>query len=164
MLTMRVIRLVLHAQTRQPVLVLGEAEGKRCLPVFLRQPQADVIAIGPRGEQDPLLPQDVLIPILRGLGHTLDGAEITALADGVFEAVLVCDGGTRIPVLPSDALAVAVREGLPITMAEEILDEVGQPVAELFPQGGAAPPEEQVKEMREFLSDVSPDDFADPPR
>ena len=45
---MRVIRLVLHAQTRQPVLVLGEAEGKRCLPVFLRQPQADVIAIGPR--------------------------------------------------------------------------------------------------------------------
>ena len=41
---MRVIRLVLHAQTRQPVLVLGEADGKRCLPVFLRQPQADVIA------------------------------------------------------------------------------------------------------------------------
>ena len=63
--------------------------------------------------------------------------------------MLVCDGGTRIPVLPSDALAVAVREGLPITMAEEILDEVGQPVAELFPDGGAAPPEEQVQEMRD---------------
>ena len=56
------------------------------------------------------------------------------------------------------------REGLAITMADEIVDEVGQPVAELFPHGGAAPPEEQVAEMREFLSDVSPDDFADPPR
>ena len=76
----------------------------------------------------------------------------------------MCDGDVRVPVLPSDALAVAVREGLPIAMAEEILDEVGQPVAELFPDGGAAPPEEQVQEMREFLSDVSPDDFADPPR
>ncbi|HKQ42590.1 MAG TPA: bifunctional nuclease family protein, partial [Pseudonocardia sp.] len=71
---------------------------------------------------------------------------------------------SRVPVLPSDALAVAVREGLPIAMAEEILDTVGQPVAELFPHGGAAPPEEQVREMREFLAGASPDDFADPPR
>jgi bifunctional DNase/RNase len=148
--------------------LLGEVEpgedGGRVVPIFLRRPQADAVALGRRGESDPLLPQDVLIPLLRGLGHTLDGAEITALTDGVFEAVLVCDSSTRIPVLPSDALAVTVREGLPITMAEEILDEVGQPVAELFPHGGASPPEEQVQEMREFLSDVSPDDFADPPR
>jgi uncharacterized protein len=168
MRAMRVLRLVVHGRTREPVVLLGEespdADGPRCVPVFLRRPQADAVALGRRSATDPLLPQDVLVPLLRGLGHTLDGAEITALIDGVFVAVLVCDGGTRIPVLPSDALAVAVREGLPITMAEEILDEVGQPVAELFPPGGAAPPEEQVKEMREFLSDVSPDDFADPPR
>ena len=78
--------------------------------------------------------------------------------------MVVCDGGTRVPVLPSDALAVAVREGLPIGMAEEILDEVGQPVAEVFPDGVAAPPEEQLEEMREFLADASPDAFADPPR
>ena len=126
-------------------------------------PQADAIALGRRGRDDLLLPQDVLVPLLRGLGHTLDGAEVTALTDGVFEAVLVCDGGTRIPVLPSDALAVAVREGLPIAMAEEILDEVGQPVAEVFPDGVEAPPEEQLREMRNFLQGVSPDDFADPP-
>jgi uncharacterized protein len=163
MLTMRVIRLVLHAQTRQPVLVLGEAEGKRCLPVFLRQPQADVIAIGPRGEQDPLLPQDVLIPILRGLGHTLDAAEITGLTDGVFSAELVFDGDKRIPVLPSDALAVAVRERLPIAVADTILDEVGQPVEDLFPDGTDAPPEQQLEEFRSFLDEVSPDDFSTPP-
>ena len=156
---MRVLRLVVHGPTREPVLVLGESEpdegGERCVPVFLRRRHADVVALGRRSGTDPLL---------RGLGHQLDAAEITALTDGVFEAVLVCDGETRIPVLPSDALAVAVREGLPIAMAEEILDAVGQPVAELFPHGGAAPPEEQVQEMREFLADVSPDDFADPPR
>jgi bifunctional DNase/RNase len=168
MRAMRVLRLVVHGRTREPVVLLGEVDpgeaGARCVPVFLRRPQADAVALGRRGSTDPLLPQDVVVPLLRGLGHTLDGAEITALTDGVFEAVLVCDGGTRVPVLPSDALAVAVREGLPVTMAEEILDEVGQPVAELFPDGGAAPPEEQVAEMRDFLSDVSPDDFADPPR
>ncbi len=161
---MRVIRLVLHAQTRQPVLVLGEAEGDRCLPVFLRQAQADVIAVGPRGQDDPLLPQDVLIPILRGLGHTIDGAEITDLADGVFSAELVFDGGKRVAVLPSDALAIAVRERLPIAVADKILDEVGQPVAELFPDGTDAPPEQQMEDFRSFLDEVSPDDFGAPDR
>jgi bifunctional DNase/RNase len=159
MLTMRVIRLVVHAKTRQPVLVLGEADGRRCLPVFLRQPHADVIAVGARGQDDPLLPQDVLIPVLRGLGHQLDGAEITGLTDGVFTADLVFDGGKRVAVLPSDALAVAVRERLPISVADEILDEVGQPVEELFPDGTDAPPEQQVEDFRSFLDDVSPDDF-----
>jgi bifunctional DNase/RNase len=167
MRAMRVLRLIVHGPTREPVVILGEDGadgGGRCVPVFLRRPQADVVALGRRTGTDPLLPQDVLVPLMRGLGHTLDAAEVTALVDGVFRAVLVCDGDTRIPVLPSDALAVAVREGLPIAMAEEVLDEVGQPVAELFPHGDAAPPEEQVRAMRDFLADVTPDDFADPPR
>jgi bifunctional DNase/RNase len=164
MLTMRVIRLVVHAKTRQPVLVLGEADGDRCLPVFLRQPHADVISVGPRGKDDPLLPQDVLIPVLRGLGHTLDSAEITELTDGVFSADLVFDGGTRVPVLPSDALAIAVREQLPISVADEILDAVGQPIEELFPDGTDAPPEQQVEDFRSFLDEVSPDDFGTPGR
>jgi len=163
MQAMRMLRLVIHGQTREPVAVVGETEGTRFVPVFLRRPQADAIALGRRSENDVLLPQDVLLPLLRGLGHTLDGVEITGLADGVFSAVVVCDGRTRIPVLPSDALAVAVREGLPIGMADEVLDEVGQQVAEVFPDGGTAPPEEQLHEFRRFLDDVGPDDFADPP-
>ncbi len=77
----------------------------------------------------------------------------------MFGAVLVFDGDTRIEVLASDALAVAMREGLPIRMAEQILDEVGQPISEIFPDGTDAPPEEQIDEFREFLDDVSPDDF-----
>ena len=159
MRAMRVIRLVSHARTHQPVLVLGEADGGRCLPVFLRRQQADVIAVGRRGPDDPLLPQDVLVPVLRGLGRELHGAEITALTDGVFSAELVFDGGTRVGVLPSDALAVAVREGLPIGVADEVMDAVGQPVADLFPDGTDAPPERQLAEFREFLDGVSPDDF-----
>jgi bifunctional DNase/RNase len=150
MRAMRVIRLVSHARSRQPVLLLGEADGDRCLPVFLRRPQADVIAVGRRGPEDPLLPQDVLVPVLRGLGHRLDGAEITALDEGVFSAELVFDGDVRVPVLPSDALAVAVREGLPIGVAGAILDAVGQPLADVEP----------LEEFRRFLDTVSPDDFA----
>lgn len=159
MLTMRVLRLVVHVRTREPVLLLGEEGGDRCIPVFLRRPQADMIALGRRSEDDPMLPQDVLLPVLRELGHRVDGAEIVALEDGVFRAELVVDGGRRVTVRPSDALAIAVREGLPIGVAETILDEVGQPTADLFPHGTDAPPEQQLADFREFLDDVRPEDF-----
>lgn len=156
---MRTLRLVMHARTKQPMLLLGEQDGERCVPVFLRGPQATVIAEGRRSAEDPLLPMDVLVPVISGLGRTLEAAEFTALTDGVFIAVLVFDSDTRIEVLASDALAVAVREGLPIRMAEQILDEVGQPITDIFPEGAEAPPEDQISDFREFLDDVSPDDF-----
>lgn len=162
MLTMRVLRLVVHVRTREPVLLLGEIGGERCLPVFLRRPQADMIALGPRGEDDPQLPQDLLLPVLRGLGHHLDGVEIVALENKVFRAELVFDGGTRVSARPSDVLAVAVREGLPIGVADTILDEVGQPISDLFPHGTDAPPEKQLEDFKKFIDDVSPDDFAGP--
>ncbi|MDN5747061.1 MAG: bifunctional nuclease family protein [Pseudonocardia sp.] len=159
MLAMRVLRLVVHVRTKEPVLLLGEVEGERCLPVFLRRPQADMIALGERGEDDPQLPQDVLLPVLRGLGHQIDGVEIVALENSVFRAELVFDGGARVSVRPSDALAVAVREGLPIGVADAILDDVGQPTADLFPHGTDAPPEKQMEDFRKFIDEVSPEDF-----
>lgn len=162
MLPMRVLRLVVHARTREPVLLLGEIDGERCLPVFLRRAQAEVISVGPRGEDDPPLTQDVLLPVIEGLGRSLQGVEITELVDGIFSAELVFDADTRVQVRPSDALSVAVREQLPIGVAEAILDEVGQPIADLFPDGTDAPPEKQLRDFREFLDEVSPEDFGAP--
>lgn len=156
---MLVLRLVVHARTREPVLLLGEADGDRCLPVFLRRPQAEVISVGRRDDGDAPLTQDVLLPVVEALGRRLERVEITALLDGVFSAELVFDGDTRFAALPSDALALAVREGLPIGVAEAILDEVGQPTVDLFPGGTGAPPDDQLRDFREFLDEVSPDDF-----
>ena len=79
MRTMRVLRLVVHARTREPVLLLGEIDGDRCLPVFLRRSQAEVIAVGRRGDDDPPLVQDVLLPVVEGLGRTLLSVELTGL-------------------------------------------------------------------------------------
>lgn len=175
--TMHVLRLIVHARSRQPVLLLGEAGGHRCVPVFLRPPQAEVIALGARDDAGTALTQDVLRPVVEALGRRLESVEIVDLSDGVYTAELVFDGGTRLVVTPSDALAVAVREGLPIGMAEHVLDEVGQPVEDVLPphaedpggtgaQARAAaagpptePPEQQLRQFREFIDEVSPDDF-----
>ncbi|WP_037052238.1 bifunctional nuclease family protein [Pseudonocardia halophobica] len=168
MRAMQVLRLVVHARSRQPVLVLGEVDGERCVPIFLRPQQAEVIAVGPREGGDPAagetaLVQDVLVPLVGALGARLTGAEITDLVDGVYTAELVlrdeAAAEVRVKVRPSDALAVAVREGLAIGVADAILDEVGQDTSEVFPDGTDAPPHEQLREFREFLDDVTPDDF-----
>ena len=75
---------------------------------------------------------------------------------------------TEAPGQPAVVLWRSLRMGgrsvVVLTRApEEILDEVGQPVADVFPDGVAAPTEEQVREFRRFLDDVGPNDFADPP-
>lgn len=175
--TMHVLRLIVHARSRQPVLLLGEADGDRCVPVFLRPPQAEVIAVGPRDDEGTPLTQDVLLPVVEALGRTLERVEISDLVDGVYTAELVFDGDTRLVVRPSDALALAVREGLLIGMAEHVLDEVGQAVDDVLPPDGDdttgaaaqaraatagpadAPPEQQMQEFREFIDEVSPEDF-----
>jgi uncharacterized protein len=162
MRTMRVLRLVVHARTREPVLLLGETDGDRCVPVFLRRAQAEVISVGQRDDNGAPLTQDVLLPVVAGLGRSLESVEITDLTDGKFSAELVFDGETRIPALPSDVLAIAVREGLPIGMADKILDDVGQPIAQFFPDGTDAPPQQQLRDFKEFLDDVSPEDFGAP--
>jgi uncharacterized protein len=161
MRAVRVVRVIVHARSREPVLVLGEVDGQRYLPVFLRQPRAEVIASGPRGEGDPILTQDLIVEIVRGLGRRLEGVEITELRERIFHAELVFDQGTRIPARPSDALAVAVRDGLPIAVDEAILDEVGQSPEEMFPHGvpPLESPEQQLRQFRGFIDEVSPDDF-----
>ena len=176
--SMHVLRLIVHARSRQPVLLLGEIEGTRCVPIFLRPAQAEVIAVGPRDGDSTALTQDVLMPVVEALGHTLERVEITDLTDGVYTSELVFDTGERVEVKPSDALSVAVRERLPIGLAEHVLDEVGQNVDDVIPpdsedpsgQGAQtraaagsddtdAPPEEQMREFKEFIDEVSPDDF-----
>jgi uncharacterized protein len=96
----------------------------------------------------------------------------------VYTSELVFDTGERVEVKPSDALSVAVRECLPIGIAEHVLDEVGQNVDDVIPpdsedpsgQGAQtraaagtedepSPPEDQLREFKEFIDEVSPEDF-----
>lgn len=55
--------------------------------------------------------------------------------DAVYHAELVFDQGTRLAARPSDAPALAVRDGIPISVNEAILDEVGQPTVEILLHG-----------------------------
>jgi hypothetical protein len=76
---------------------------------------------------------------------------ITRLEEGVFFAELVLESQT-VDARPSDAIALALRAGVPILLADEVLAEAGV----------APDPEEdadEVEQFREFLDTVTPQDF-----
>ena len=75
---------------------------------------------------------------------------ITTVADGTFYAELWVDGHA-ITARPSDVVALALRSGFKVKCPDELLDQVG---VELF-----EPAEDEVEKFREFLDQISPDDF-----
>ncbi|HEY2220690.1 bifunctional nuclease family protein [Actinomycetospora sp.] len=157
------VTLVVHAMTREPLAVLGDDEEDRCLVVSVRPPQAEVMAHGPHParDDDSRLTQDLVADVATALGHQLAGAEITDLVEDRFRAVLVLADGTRVAARPSDALAIAVRDALPIGVADEVMERAGQSWKEL--QGEDPHPQsKEVDEMRDFLDQVTADDFGPP--
>lgn len=78
---------------------------------------------------------------------------IDELRDKVFYATLVVDG-TEISARPSDGIALALRTASPILVHEDVFASAGITMA----------PEEddEVERFREFLDQVSPEDFVAP--
>lgn len=137
-----------------PMLLLKELEGTRALPIWIGAAEAAAIANALEGVEPPRpMTHDLLTSVLDAFGHTLDEVRITALSEGTFYALLVIDS-EEISARPSDAVALALRCGSPIYGAAELLDEVG---VEILPES-----DEEVEKFREFLDNVSPEDFDNP--
>jgi bifunctional DNase/RNase len=142
--------------SNNPIVLLRERDGGRYLPIWVGAVEATAIAYAQQGIVPPRpLTHDLLRDILAALGVTLQEVRITALEDGVFYAVLAFSNGTEVSARPSDAIALALRVDAPIRGADEVLDAAGIDI----PDDEPAPAEDQVEKFREFLDQVSPEDF-----
>jgi bifunctional DNase/RNase len=145
--------------TNQPIVLLREEGGARFLPIFIGSPEATAIVYALQGMETPRpMTHDLFKTVLDDLAVKLEKVEITELHDGTFYAEIELDrNGTksRISSRPSDAIALAVRYGgtIPIYADEAVLEEAGV----LFE---ADEEEQEVAQFREFLDNVTPEDFA----
>lgn len=143
--------------TNQPIVLLRERDGLRYLPIWIGAAEATAIAYAQQGVLPPRpLTHDLLNSVIEETGHTLTRVRITTLADGVFHAVLVIDGGaeaggTDVDSRSSDAIALALRAGADIVADEELLAQAGVEMAESE--------DDEVEKFKEFLDHVSADDF-----
>jgi hypothetical protein len=104
-------------------LILKEMHGPRRLPIIIGAFEAQSIALEMEGIRPPRpLTHDLLKTIIDTLGGSLNDVTINELREGTFFARLTVDT-KEIDSRPSDAIALAVRYGVPIFVADRVMDE-----------------------------------------
>ncbi len=155
------VRVELPANT--PVVMLREqqADRPRVLPILIGGPEASAIHSAVEGVVPPRpLTHDLLVEVLRTLGASLVRIVITEVRDHTFYAqlhLLTASGEQTVSCRPSDAIALAVRTDSPIFAEEALLDEAAVEAPVDVDEGDE---EAILDEFRDFLDDISPDDFA----
>jgi bifunctional DNase/RNase len=147
--------------SNSPIVLLREVEGQRYLPIWIGAVEATAIAFAQQGVVPPRpLTHDLLKDVLESTGNALTEVRITEVKDGMFFAILVLASGVEVSARPSDSIALALRTGTPVFCTEEILAEAGIPVPESETDDAEeVVEEEEVERFREFLDQVTPEDF-----
>ena len=156
MVEMRVAGIALDAASRSPIVLLRDPSGRRQVPIWIDQAQAQNIMAG-LSEQPPPRPlsHDLMAQLLQAGGLTLERVIIHTIEDSTFRAVLKLshddgDGDTvELDARPSDAIALALRTGSGIWMLEEVVADASIPV-------DAEADAEDDADFRRFLDQVSP--------
>jgi uncharacterized protein len=138
--------------SNQPIVLLKETAGDRYLPIWIGAVEATAIAFAQQGVVPARpLTHDLLKDVLEALGADLTAVAITDLRDGVYFADLQFASGVTVSARPSDAIALAIRVGTTIYADESVLSEAGVAIPD--------EQENEVEKFREFLDQVSPEDF-----
>lgn len=152
-----VVGVRMEMPSNTPIVLLRQTQGSTYLPIWVGAVEATAIAFAQQGIVPPRpLTHDLMVDLLAALDAQVERIEITALTDGVFYAQIILTNGTTVSARPSDAIAVALRVEAPIWADPEVLAEAGIELPE------EAPAEEEVERFREFLDQVSPEDFMEP--
>jgi len=113
----------------QRVVILKEEVADRYLPIWIGPTEADAIAVKLQGASVPRpLTHDLLCSVIDALGATISFIVVNDLENDNFYAKIVFNvDGKEVEVdsRPSDALALAVRAGVPIYVEESVLDKAG---------------------------------------
>jgi bifunctional DNase/RNase len=144
---------------KQPIVLLKSADTNRFLPIWIGHPEAAAILMKLQGASTPRpMTHDLMIDVFGELDAKCTRVAITELRENTFFATITITAGDKeihIDSRPSDALALAVRSGAPIFAADEVLEG-----SAIEFEHEVEDTEEVVDKFKEFLDDVSPEDFA----
>ncbi|MBM5814619.1 MAG: bifunctional nuclease family protein [Cyanobacteria bacterium M_DeepCast_100m_m1_067] len=174
MVEMRVAGIALDAASRSPIVLLRDPSGRRQVPIWIDQAQAQNILAGLSDEAPPRpLSHDLMASLIDAGGLQLDRVVIHTIEDSTFRAVLKLSpaepehanleaqaaeaavqapAGLELDARPSDAIALALRTGSPIWMLEEVVADASIPV-------DAEADAEDQDNFRRFLDSTSPADL-----
>ena len=145
---------------KQPIVLLKTVDGNKFLPIWIGHPEAAAILIKLQGTELPRpMTHDLMASLIANFNAELERVTVTALRDNTFYAMLtLAKDGIEIEVdsRPSDALALAVRADAPIFAADELIEENA-----IEFEHEVDDTEDIVERFRDFLDQVTPEDFAE---
>ena len=140
-------------------MLLKTVDGNKFLPIWIGHPEAASILMKLQGAGTPRpMTHDLLSEILGELDVNCTQVSVTELRENTFFATITLSVGGReleIDSRPSDAIALAVRCSAPIYAAEEVIAE-----SAIEFEHDVEESEDVVEKFKEFLDEVSPEDFA----
>lgn len=144
-----------------PIVLLKETnERGLVLPIFIGNAEANAIDIHLRNDSPPRpMTHDLFVTALKEMNASLTKVVVTEIDNKTFFAEIhfeTADGVKTISSRPSDAIALAVRMSSPIYAEEEVLATAGHKIRE----DNEDTEEDVLAEFRDFLDDVSPEDFS----
>ncbi len=152
-----------HMLSTQHVVILKDLERRRFLPIWIGPWEANAIAMKLQGlSPERPLTHDLFAGVLAELGATIREVAIVDLTDETFHARIMLEAAGRVLEIdsrPSDALALAVRTGVRIYAAEEILDRAAVE-SDRADDDEEPVDEERLSMFRDFVNslDVEPRD------
>jgi uncharacterized protein len=155
------------------VVVLKEKDADRYITIWIGADVADAIALR---LQDVGVPRpqthDLMLTLVQELGGTVKQVSVTDLREDTFFATIHVDlDGRELEVdsRPSDAIALAVRAGVPIFVSDEVmdragivLDEVGLEDESEEDENPRPPTQEELEKLavfRDFVAGLDLDDL-----
>lgn len=166
MVEVRLAALSVDERTQQPVIVLRPvtepAGAGRILPIWIGHPEATAIMLAIEDAEPPRpMTHDLFRNVLMSLDAFVERVEITRVEEGTFYAALIVRSEERtlaIDARPSDSIALAVRFGAPLFVAEQVMEDASVPYEDLTT---AVDEDAEIEEFRAFLESVDPSEFAE---
>lgn len=166
MVEVKVARLGLDSTTNSYVVILRELGGRRLLPIWIGQPEAESIVMHMNElKRERPITHDLCAALVAGLGGTLKRVNITHVQKNTYFATMQLDGPNglvEIDARPSDSIAIALRLHAPIFAPELLLTAIESEDEEDPPSEGPAAEaagELTADELQRYLGSLRPEDF-----
>ena len=160
MIEMELVGVRVELPASAPIVLLRESTDRGLfLLIFVGSAEATSIALAMDQVEPPRpITHDLLVVVIQNLDAELQRVVVTEIRDKTFFAELHIrdkNGTKKISCRPSDAIAVALRMKTPIYVVDEVLQQAGYHI----PDDDDDQEEHVLAEFRDFLDDVTPDDF-----
>ena len=145
----------LEESSETPILLLLDPSTQKVLPIWIGTIEAVSIAYAQEGIlHDRPQTHDLLLNIIEALEGSISEVNISNIEDSTYFADIILNtvnGLVTLSARPSDAIALALRSNIPVTVNQEVFETNS---IDLIIDNA-----NEIEEFKEFIKDIKPEDF-----